>query len=60
MEETEYSAFIFFAQWLQNFFGVSVPVVGAMLGGWVGFFIGTGVSLVIFLIVNTILGGTYD
>lgn len=60
MEETEYSAFIFFAQWLQNFFGVSVPVVGAMLGGWVGFFIGTGVSLVIFLIVNTILGGIYD
>lgn len=45
-----------FAFWLQNFFGITIPIVGAILEGWPGFFIGTGVSLLVFFIVSGIMG----
>lgn len=55
-EEIEVVATSAFAFWVQNFFGITIPIVGALLEGWPGFFIGTGVSLVVFFIVSGIVG----
>lgn len=55
-EDIEIGIFVTFSIWVQNFFCITVPVVGALLGGWPGFFIGTGVSLLVFFIVSGAVG----
>lgn len=58
MEENEVDvvndAFFAFSMWAQNFFGVVIPIAGILLEGWLGFFIGTGISLLFFLFIQLV------
>lgn len=55
-EDIEVDLLVTFSIWLQNFFCITVPVVGALLAGWQGFFVCTGVSLFVFFLVSGLLG----
>lgn len=55
-EDIEISVFVAFSIWLQNYFCIAVPVVGAFLAGWQGFFVCTGISLFVFFLVSGIVG----
>lgn len=55
-EDIEISVFVAFSIWMQNYFCMVLPVVGAFLAGWKGFLVCTGISLFVFFLMSGIVG----